>query len=87
MSSSCESSIPLSGWIRLSVAGERQISVAGHTVPPMEDVEKSRGCRPNKDCFTLDCEAMNNTSVFVYVPRLRNPHKNSITLILIPELC
>lgn len=34
MSSSRKSSIPLSGWIRLSVAAQRQISVAGHTLPP-----------------------------------------------------
>lgn len=40
MSSSCESSIPLSGWIRLGVAAEEQISVAGHAA-------SSGRCREN----------------------------------------
>lgn len=40
MSSSRKSSIPLSGWIKLSVAAEGQISVAGHTLPPRGNVWK-----------------------------------------------
>lgn len=40
MSSSRKSSIPLSGWIKLSVAAEGQISVAGHTLPPGGNVWK-----------------------------------------------
>lgn len=40
MSSSCKSSIPLSGWIRLYVTTESQISVAGHSGPPLGNVYK-----------------------------------------------
>lgn len=40
MSSSRKSSIPLSGRIKLSVAAEGQISVAGHTLPPGGNVWK-----------------------------------------------